>query len=170
MSNLIYSKPAVLVKEHNVKEFDCGINALNNFLKKYALQNQLNHSARTYVTLKNEKVVGYYSLAPSAVQYDEAPERIVKGLAKHQVPCILLARIAVDVQEQSKGLGRALLKDALLRCFNAKDAIGGRAVITYAKNEAARHYYLKHGFEPSPIDEFHLFLLMKEIEKNCNLD
>lgn len=162
----MYSKPVVLTKEHNIEDFDCGIPELNRFLKKHAIQNQLNHSARTYVTLKDDKVVGYYSLAPSAVQYDEAPKRIIQGLAKHPVPCILLARIAVDVKDQLKGLGRSLLKDALLRAYLAKDQIGGRAVITYAKNITARNYYLKHGFEPSPIDKFHLFILMKDIEKN----
>jgi GNAT superfamily N-acetyltransferase len=164
----MYTNPVVLTNEHNTEEFDCGISVLNSFLKKHALQNQLNHSARTYVTLKGNKVVGFYSLAPASVEYDEVPSRVSKGLAKHSIPCILLARIAVDKHEQTKGLGKALLKDALLKAYNAKDVIGGRAVITYAKNTLARNYYLKFGFEPSPIDEFHLFILMKDIEKILN--
>lgn len=161
----MYSKVILLDKIHQVEEFDCEEPALNTFLKKYALQNQLNYSARTYVTTHNNNVVGFYSLAPASVSYEESPERITKGLARHDVPCILLARLAVDTNHKGKGLGKALLKNALLRAYNVKDLIGGRAVITYAKNNTARQFYLNYGFESSPIDQYYLFLLMKDIEK-----
>jgi GNAT superfamily N-acetyltransferase len=71
----------------------------------------------------------------------------------------------VDLSEKGKGLGRALLKDAILRAAQAAEIIGCRAVLTHAKDEQARAFYSKFGFEPSPVNEFHLYLLMKDIKK-----
>jgi predicted N-acetyltransferase YhbS len=78
---------------------------------------------------------------------------------------ILLARLGVDVNEQGKGLGKALLKDAILRAAQASDIIGSRAILTRAKDEKAKTFYSRFGFEPSPVHEFHLYLLMKDIKK-----
>jgi predicted N-acetyltransferase YhbS len=77
---------------------------------------------------------------------------------------ILLARLAVDQTEKGKGLGAALLKDALLRSLQAADIIGCRAVLVHAKDQQAQAFYRKYGFESSPIDEFHLYLLIKDIQ------
>lgn len=89
--------------------------------------------------------------------------RISKGLAKHPIGVILLARLATDTQEQGKGLGKALLKDALLRIMSAADAIGARAVLVHAIDEKARKFYEHFGFERSPVNEFELMLLMKDL-------
>jgi GNAT superfamily N-acetyltransferase len=78
---------------------------------------------------------------------------------------ILLARLGVDVREQGRGLGKALLKDAILRAAQASDLIGSRAILTHAKDERARSFYARFGFEPSPVDEYHLYLLMKDVRK-----
>lgn len=164
MSPTPLTGPVPLEKSHEVGHFDCGTAPLNDFLKKHAWQNQQNRSARTYVALRGDQVVGYYSLAAASVQYQEATARVAKGLARHPVPVILLARLAVDQSEKGKGLGRALLKDALLRSLQAADIIGCRAVLVHAKDAAAQAFYRKFGFESSPIDEFHLFLLMKDIQ------
>src|SRR5436190_19694511 len=106
-------KPVPLDRSHDVSAFDCGQPALNDYLSKYALANQQNRSARTYVALRGNRVAGYYTLTAGSVQPDTAPARVVKGLAKHPVPIILLARLAIDRQEQGKGLGKVLLNDAL---------------------------------------------------------
>jgi GNAT superfamily N-acetyltransferase len=156
--------PVPLEKSHDVSAFDCGSSPLNDFLRQYAWQNQQNRSARTYVTLRGNHVVGYYSLAAASVEHDEATPRVAKGLAKHPIPVILLARLAVDQAEKGQGLGAALLKDALWRSLQAADTIGCRAVVVHAKDQTAQAFYQKYGFEPSPIDEFHLFLLMKDIK------
>jgi GNAT superfamily N-acetyltransferase len=153
-----------LEAHHDVSAFDCGAPALNEFLKKYALTNQQNQSARTYVTRRSNTVVGYYTLAAGSVSREETPTRVAKGLPRHPVPIILLARLAVDRSEQGRGVGAGLLKDALLRVAQAADLIGCRALLVHAKDPAARAFYPRFGFEPSPVDELHLYLLMKDLK------
>lgn len=156
MTQAFLPKPVPLEKYHDVSAFDCGAAPLNDFLHRFAWQNQQNRSARTYVVLRDSRVVGYYSLAAGSVEHDEATSRVGKGLAKHPIPIILLARLAVDQKEKGRGLGAALLKDALLRSCQTADVIGCRAVVVHAKDQAAQAFYRKYGFESSPIDEFHL--------------
>jgi GNAT superfamily N-acetyltransferase len=110
-------------------------------------------------------VVGYYSLTTGAVHKYESPERIAKGLANHPIGVILLARLAVDTQYQKKGLGKALLFDALQRVEEAADIVGVRPVLVHAIDEQARRFYEHFEFERSPIDPFHLLLLLKDIRK-----
>ena len=161
--------PALLEEFHATDNFDCGDEALNAYLKKFAYINNQNNSARTYVTARNKRVVGYYTLAPGSVVKDDAPLRVGKGLAGHPIPVIILARIAVDKTEQGVGLGKGLLRDALLRIIGAADIIGGRAVLVHAKNNPAKSFYEHFGFEPSPIDQFHLYLLLKDIKKTLGI-
>jgi GNAT superfamily N-acetyltransferase len=159
-------RPVPLDRSHGLTAFDCGTPALNDYLRKHALQNHQNRSARTYVTTRDNRVVGYYTLAAGSVSRDEVPPRVAIGLGKYPVPIILLARLAVDHTEQGKGLGAALLKDAILRAAQAADLIGCRALLVHAKDRAAQALYRKFDFEPSPVEEFHLFLLMKDILAN----
>lgn len=161
--------PVLLNSSHRVDEFDCGSEALNIYLKRFAYTNNQNGSARTYVTLRGNQVAGYYTLAAGSVAKAESPERVSKGLANHPVPIILLARLARDKEERGTGLGPSLLKDALVRIIQASDIIGVRAVLAHAKDETAKEFYLLHGFEPSPIDSFHVYLLLKDIKKTLGL-
>lgn len=78
------------------------------------------------------------------------------------VPVILLSRLAVDRREQASGLGRSLLRDAILRSVEASEIIGVRALLVHALNDTARTFYERFDFEPSPTDPLHLFLLMKD--------
>jgi GNAT superfamily N-acetyltransferase len=158
--------PIQLLKQLHLSErFDCGEEPLNEFLKKYALQNQASFCARTFViTLRDGRVAGYYSLAAGSVEHGEATTRVVKGLAKHPVPVILLARLAVDKEFQGEGLGAALLKDALQRSFKVTGQLAARAILVHAKGDRARNWYKKFGFEESPTDPYHLFLLMKDVK------
>jgi GNAT superfamily N-acetyltransferase len=155
--------PALLTKEHERNSFDCGVPALNDYLKKYALQNQKKHAARTYVATRVNRIVGYYSLAYGSVSLEEAPQSVKSGLPRHPIPVILLARLAVDSTEQGSGLGTALLKDALLRTIQAAEIAGLRAMLVHAKDDSAKRFYEKYGFEPSPIDAYHLFLRPSDI-------
>jgi GNAT superfamily N-acetyltransferase len=109
------------------------------------------------------RVVGYYSLSAGSVRKEESPARIVKGLAKHPIGVILLARLAVDRSEQGAGLGKTLLVDALSRALAAADAIGARAILVHAIDDEAAAFYKKFGFEPSPLDPKQLMLLMKDL-------
>ena len=152
-----------LRREHQLDSFDCGKEDLNRFLKRQAWNSQQAHSAQTYVLAREFAVVGYYSLAAGSVTHEGATERAKKGLARHPIPVILLARLAVDVSLQGKRIGPALLKDALLRAASAADTIGARAVLVHAKDDDAKGFYEHFNFEPSPSDPYHLMLIMKDL-------
>ena len=147
-----------------VDGFNCGQPALNQFLQRYALVNQKANSAQTYVCCQADVVVGFYSLAAGSVDPESAPPRVMKGLARHPVPVLILARLAVDQNHQGKGLGKALLKDALLRTAQAADIAGIRCLLVHAKDEAARQWYAAWEFDPSPTDPYHLFLMLKDLK------
>ncbi len=152
-----------LRREHLLDSFDCGKEDLNRFLKRQAWNSQQAHSAQTYVLVNDLRVLGYYSLAAGSVTHEEATERVKKGLARHPIPVILLARLAVDASVHGKGLGSALLKDALLRTAQAADAIGARALLVHAKDDTAKAFYEHFTFEASPSDPYHLLLIMKDL-------
>jgi GNAT superfamily N-acetyltransferase len=154
-----------LARYHAVDLFDCGQEALNRYLSRYALTNQLANASQTYVGLADDAVIGYYTLAVGDVAFDDAPERLRKGLARHPVPIMLLARLAVDRRWQGKGVGAGLLKDALRRTLQAADIAGIRAVVVHAKDEAARTFYQHFDFVPSPTDPLHLYLLVKDLHQ-----
>lgn len=161
------SKVEPISESHDVSQFDCGAHeSLNDWLKRFALTNQNNESARTYIVDRSGSVVGYYSISAGSVSVEEAPSRVAKGLARHPIPIILLARLAVDSEEKGTGLGKALLKDALLRIAHAADIVGARAVLVHAIDQQARKFYQHFGFEPSPLHELQLMLLMKDLRKS----
>jgi GNAT superfamily N-acetyltransferase len=160
------SQVEVLNKFHDLSQFDCGTHeSLNLWLKKYSLQNQASDSARTYVVHRNQAVVGYYSIAAGSVAKASASSRAAQGLANHPIPVSLLGRLAIHKTEQGTGLGKALLKDALLRMERAADILGIRAVLVHAIDQQARSFYEKFDFESCPDDELHLMLLMKDLRK-----
>lgn len=152
-----------LNRVHAVESFDCGREALNRFLVRYAMQNQQASASQTYVALSDVQVVGYYTLVVGQVEFDTAPVRLTKGLAKHPVPIMLLARLAVGVGWQGKGLGAGLLKDAMLRTLQAADIAGIRAFAVHAKDDEAKSFYERFDFSASPSDPYHLFSLIKDI-------
>ena len=161
--------PVLLTREHDVSLFDCGKEALDTFLKRHASINAANDSARTFVALDdgNEgRVVGYYSLAASSAFYDEAPERVRKGLARHAVPAILMARFAVDRECQGRGIGGGLLKDAFERVhYVSRENVAARMFVVDAKDEEAARFYLRFGMTRFSPDSPRLYMLMKDIER-----
>ena len=152
-----------LQRGHAIDSFDCGREALNRFLHRYALPNQQADASQTYVALNEAEVTGYYTLVVGQVEYDDAPERLKKGLARHPVPIMLLARLAVAVDWQGKGLGSGLLKDAMLRTLQAAGIAGIRAFAVHAKDGEAKSFYERFDFMASPSDPYHLFRLMKDV-------
>lgn len=160
----VYSTARKLAATDQVDAFDCGQAALNQFLQRYALINQRANSAQTYVCCQGQVVVGFYSLAVGSVDPQEAPQRIMKGLARHPVPVMILARLAVHKDHQREGVGRALLKDALLRTAHAAEIAGIRCLLVHAKDDAARQWYESWDFDPSPTDPYHLFLMLKDLK------
>jgi GNAT superfamily N-acetyltransferase len=154
-----------LRRDHAVDVFDCGREELNRFLIRFAFPNQQAGASQTYLGLSNDTVIGYYTLVVGQVEYDDAPERLTKGLARHPVPIMLLARLAVNVAWQGRGVGAGLLKDAMRRTLQAADIAGIRAFGVHAKDGDARAYYERFGFIASPSDPFHLFVLMKDLRR-----
>lgn len=159
------NKPKIekLTALHDLGSFDCGSAALNSFLQNHALGNQSAGSAQTYLALMNGSVVGFYSLAVGQIETAAAPDRLRKGLPRHPVPIMLLARLAVDRRWQGQRLGSGLLKDALLRTLRAADIAGIRAVVVHAKDEPARAFYTAFGFVPFESAPFVLYRLIKDI-------
>src|SRR5260221_621747 len=135
--------------EHKIEDFDCGREELNRYLLRYAWQNQQASAALTYAGLVGDAVIGYHTLAVGQVTREEAPERLTKGLARHPVPIMLLARLAVDRRWHRQGVGKALLKDAMQRTLQAADIAGIRAFAVHAKDDEARGFYEKFDFIPS---------------------
>ena len=163
MSSQDYEPVRKLAGTDAVESFDCGQPGLNQFLQRFALVNQKSNSAQTYVSCHSGRVVGFYSLAVGSVEPGTAAPRVIKGIPRHPVPVMSLARLGVDVQHQGIGLGKALLKDALKRTAQAADIVGIRALLVHSKDESARQWYLNWEFEPSASDPLHLFLLLKDL-------
>jgi predicted N-acetyltransferase YhbS len=160
------SQVEALSKIHDLSRFNCGAHeSLNLWLKKHALQNEANDSARTYVVHRAHTVVGYYAISAGSISKEGATVHAAQGLAKHPIPIALLGRLAVHIEEQGTGLGGALLKDALSRMERAAGILGIRAVLVHAIDQQARAFYEKFEFEPCPEDELHMMLLMKDLRK-----
>jgi GNAT superfamily N-acetyltransferase len=163
----MFSPPALITTAHNVRNFDCGNHALNEFLIKYALADTSAGLARTFVTtlVNQPDVAGYFSIAAGSVERENVPERVAKGTPLHPIPVALLARLAVDSRYQGRRLGSGLLKHALLKMVKAAGVIGIRAILVHAKDQRAADFYAKFGFAPSPTNSFHLMLLMKDVTR-----
>jgi len=167
------SKPRIekLHRSHNVDSFDCGQQDLNRFLARFALVGQQSGSSNTFVALVDEEVVGYYTLVSGQVQYENAPERLRKGLAHHPVPMMILARLAVDKSWQRKGLGTGMLKDAVLRTLQAIEiASNFRGILVHAKDDDVRRFYERFDFLPSPSDPLHMMVLLKDLRKALGIN
>ena len=163
MADSPFSLLSPLDAGHDRSEFDCGAPALNLYLRSYALQNQKRGIVRNYVTTRKDSkaVVAYYSLVYASIDQKRLPAKIIKGLGKYDIPIMLLARLAVDRREQRQGLGKALLKDAILRTMQAAEIAGLKLLLVHAKDLSAADFYRKYGFEPVVDDPLQLFLPVK---------
>jgi GNAT superfamily N-acetyltransferase len=136
----------VLSSAHDRSSFDCGVEVLNVFLKQFALQNQKKNIVRTYVCVKQQKIVGYYSLAFGEAKQESAPVILLRRAGKYPISTLVLARLAVDKSCQGQGIGSAILKDAMLRTKQACEIAGLRAIVVHAKDDKARAFYARYGF------------------------
>jgi GNAT superfamily N-acetyltransferase len=154
--------PAPISSEHQVNEFNSGEATLNDWLKKTALKNQATGASRCFVICEAEKVIGYYSLSSGAIARDTAPKSMQRNMPV-SLPVILLGRLAVDKMHHNKGLGKALLRDAMLRVLNASAEIGIFAILVHALSESAKRFYLSCGFVESPLQPMTLMMTIKTI-------
>jgi GNAT superfamily N-acetyltransferase len=152
---------------HDVDDFNCGSDALTDWLRRRALQAQESDTCRVYVVCRagTNRVVGYHDITAAQVQQDSAPARVKKGTASQQpIPVALLARLAVDVTVQGHQLGKALVVDALRRVNAAADILAVRALLIHCQDEAARRFYMHLAdFDESPTDPLHLMLPIKDL-------
>jgi GNAT superfamily N-acetyltransferase len=156
------SRPRPISQKDDTSQFSCGDDQLDEWLRKHAVANHFGGGARTYVTTRgSSQVVGYYALATATVQRADATPRVAKAMPQ-PIPAILLGRLGVDQKEAGRGLGSALLRDAILRTLEAAEVVGVRVLLVHAASEDARTFYLKRGFEQSPTDSMHLMILLKD--------
>lgn len=159
------SAPQPLDVRHRVEEFDCGKPALTDWLLRHAHQAQRSGSARTFVVCDGDRVAGYFSLTVGQIDTLEAPERIRRGMGQYPIPLVILARLAVDLDYQGRGLGFSLLQDAIHRTLAIAEQAGIRALLTHPLDAEADAFYRRFGFEPTPEKERQLILLLKDARR-----
>jgi GNAT superfamily N-acetyltransferase len=157
--------PGALDSSHRLDLFDCGKPALNEWLKRHALQAQGSGSAKTFVIAEQEHIAGYFSLTVGHIDALDASERVRKGMGTYPIPVVLLARLAVSLQDQRRGFGVGLLQEAVRRTLVIAEQAGVRALLTHPIDEEAARFYQRFGFESSPVREQQLLLLMKDARR-----
>lgn len=157
--------PQPLGTSHRLEEFDCGKPALTDWLLHHARRAQGSGSARTFVACEQDRVAAYYSLTVGQIDTLEAPERIRRGMGQYPIPLVILARLAVDLDYQKRGLGFSLLQDAITRTVAIADQAGIRALLTHPIDSEADAFYRRFGFEPTPVQERQLILLLKDARR-----
>ena len=157
-----YRGPTLLSADHDTDGFDCGDETLDDWLKRIARRNQREGSSRTWVITDGARVVAYYASRAAVVTRAEATGRAGRN-QPDPLPAMLLGRLAVDREHQGRGLARALLKHFLLKVLEVAGHTGVRVALVHAANDTAANFYRHYGFEPSPIDDLTLMILLKDI-------
>lgn len=160
----IPSPPEPLAADHDLKVFNSGTPPLDEWLKRRARQNEASGASRTYVIAENRRVFGYYSLAAGSVLHQAATGRVRRNMPD-PVPVVLLGRLAIDEKWQGRGLGTALLRDAVLRIIGAAGTIGVRALLVHAISDDAKTFYEHRGFRASAMDPMTLMITMEEVRR-----
>jgi predicted N-acetyltransferase YhbS len=159
----VLSSPELLSDNHLLEHFNCGERSLNDWLRRRARQNQSSGASRTYVVCTEPRaVIGYYCLSASTISHAAATGSIRRSMPD-PVPMMLLGRLAVDITWRGKGIGAALMKDAVLRTVEVAQSVGVRGLMVHALSEDARRFYEALDFEESPADPANLMILLKDI-------
>jgi GNAT superfamily N-acetyltransferase len=163
-----YRAPVPLADHHDVSTFTCRSTEQTEWLRRHARQSATTGTTKVFVvTEEDDAVVAYYGWCMAHLAVHAAPGRLRKGAGSYPQPVALLARLGVDTAHEGRGLGAALLRDALLRLVELSDDIGCRGLLVHAESSEARDFYLHlvPEFESSPTDDLHLVLLMKDIRR-----
>ena len=153
--------PEKLSAAHDLSQFHCGEPELDDWLRRRALQNEESGASRTYVVCVGQRVVGYYALAAGAAAHAHASGRVRRNMP-NPIPVMVIGRLAIDVSFQGRGIGSALLRDAVLRTVQAAEIAGIRAILVHAISESAKRFYERSGFIPSPVDLMTLMITVTE--------
>ncbi len=164
-----YGPVEPITPDHDTQSFDCGSEAQSTWLVRHALQAHQSDSAKVYVVCaeSSRRVVAYYALAAGSIEHASAPARLTEGVGRYPVPVVILTRMGVDLSEQGRGLGSALVRDALFQVAMIAERVGVRALVIHAETPAAAAFYqaIDSGFEPSPTDPLHVILLVKDLRR-----
>ena len=158
------SAPAPLAADHELEQFNSGTPPLDEWFKRRARQNEAGGASRTYVIAEGRRVIGYYSLTAGSVLHATATGRVRRNMPD-PVPAALLGRLAIDQRWQGRGLGSALLRDAVLRVIGAAGTIGVRTLLVHAISEEAKVFYERQGFRPSAIEPMTLMVTIEEAQR-----
>ena len=153
--------PQALAANHLPDGFDCGKPALIGWALGRARQAQASGSAKHWVVADGDRVCGYFSLTVGQADTHEAPERLRKGMGNSPIEVVILARLAVSLQDQGKSIGAGLLQVAIRRTVAIADQAGVRVLLTHPIDDQAARLYQRFGFEPSPMREPQWLLLLK---------
>ena len=157
-----WTAPEPLTAAHSVADFACGEAALDHWLKQRAVRNEGLRASRTYVLCAEGRVIAYYCLATASVASTLVPGRIRRNMPD-PIPAMVLGRLAVDSAWQGRGLGKALLRDAILRTLQVSEIAAVKTLLVHALSEPAAAFYEAQGFKPSPLHPRTLFLPLSEI-------
>jgi GNAT superfamily N-acetyltransferase len=156
--------PERLAADHDFESFDSGVPPLDHWLKKRARANESDGASRTYVVCIGQRIIGYYALAAGSLIHGQATGAVRRNMPD-PVPVALLGRLAVDRSWQGRGLGRDLMRDAILRVLGAADIIGLRAILVHAISDEAMRFYERCGFSSSPVDPMTLMMTVAAARK-----
>lgn len=163
-------RPRPIEPTDGTTDFDSGEESLDRYLAERALTNHLADLGRCYVCIDGDtdKVLGYYTLSAIAVEHADLPGKVRRN-APNPVPAVLMGRLAIDANAQGAGLGRHLVRDAILSTLTAADRIGVRILLVHALHEQAATFYEELGFTRSPTDPLHLYLLLADARKSLGV-
>jgi GNAT superfamily N-acetyltransferase len=159
--------PARLNADHDLAAFDSGEPALDEWLRKRALANEQSGASRTYTIAMGRRVVGFYCLASGSVTKQAATGSIRRNMPE-PIPVMIIGRLAIDRSFQGRGLGKALLRDAVLRTLQAAEIAGMRAILLHAISEDAKRFYVHCGFSESPLDPMTMMISVAEAARTLS--
>lgn len=153
--------PEPITEAHLIESFSCGVPVLDQWLKRHAFKNEVSRASRTFVICQGQRVIGYYALATGSIEHRDAPGKIRRNMPD-PIPVMVLGRLAIDQQWQQAGLGRGLLKDAMLRTLSVAQQAGIRALLVHAFSQDAKGFYTRNGFIESPFDSMTLTVALQD--------
>lgn len=164
-----YRLPEPLAGHHDLEAFRCRSVEQTDWLRRFARQSAATGTTRVFVVTQrgSDLVVAYYAWCMAQVAPAEVSRRLVKGAGRYPQPVALLARLGVDTEHEGRGLGAGLLQDVFARLVELSRDIGCRGLLIHAEATEARNFYLHlvPELEPSPTDDLHLLLLMKDVRR-----
>jgi GNAT superfamily N-acetyltransferase len=162
MTALVITPPSPISADHVLDGFECGEPSLDEWLKRRALKNHASGASHCLVICHGADVIGYYSLSAGAIRR-EAVTKTMRRNMPNPLPVLLLGRLAIDRRYHNQGLGRALLRDAMIRAVKVSGDAGVFALMVHTLSEQAGRFYLSRGFVESPLQPMTLMMTLATV-------